>query len=187
MRGTLALCKAPFENGPHAFARFSHGAVHATPSPRAAAADRRDRRPVPAPDERRGPQRFLSGTGTLRTTTILGSPAYMPPEQLQGAELTEAVDVWALAMLLWETMAEAKPWDGVYSDFAQLKDAVCRGERVPIPPSAAAAFPAGYVAVIRAGTSQQVPSPPRPFLLLGYPARWSSNLVAAAGGFVRPS
>ena len=105
----------------------------------------------------RGAQRFLSEkTGTLRTTTILGSPAYMPPEQMQGAELTEAVDVWALAMLLWEMMVEAKPWEGVYTDFAQLKEAVCRGERVEVPPSAAAAFPAGYVAVIKAGTSMQV-------------------------------
>ena len=32
----------------------------------------------------------------------------------QGAELTEAVDVWALGMLMWELMMEAKPWQGIY-------------------------------------------------------------------------
>ncbi len=92
-------------------------------------------------------------TGTLRTTTILGSPAYMAPEQMQGAELTGAVDVWALAMLLWEMMTESKPWDGLYPDFVQLREAVCRGERVQIPPSSAATYPVGYIAVIKAGTS----------------------------------
>ncbi len=110
-------------------------------------------------------QRFLSEkTGTLRTTTILGSPAYMPPEQMQGAELTEAVDVWALAMLLWEMMTESKPFDGLYTDFAQLREAVCRGERVQIPPSAAAAFPPRYVALIKTGTCVLVSPTPHSFV-----------------------
>ena len=92
----------------------------------------------------------------------MASPAYMPPEQMQGAKLPGAVDVRTLAMLLWEMITESKPFDGLYTEFAQLLEAVCRGERVKIPPSAAAAYPVGYIAVINAATSFTVHSAPHP-------------------------
>ncbi|EKX50879.1 hypothetical protein GUITHDRAFT_134974 [Guillardia theta CCMP2712] len=59
----------------------------------------------------------------LTTTTISGSPAYMAPEQLLGEDLTEAVDVWAYATVLWEMMNERKPWGGpLHGDMEGLKE-----------------------------------------------------------------
>ena len=99
-------------------------------------------------------------------------PPPPPDPQMQSHELSAASDVWAMAMLLWEMMTESKPWDGLYPDFAQLREAVCRGERVQIPPSAAAAYPVGYIAVVKAGTSFTVFIPPRtPRLTPSHPAR----------------
>lgn len=41
---------------------------------------------------------------------VLGSPAYMSPEQLVGSKLTTKSDVWALGVLIWEVIAERGPW-----------------------------------------------------------------------------
>mmetsp|Transcript_26306 Transcript_26306/g.53658 ORF Transcript_26306/g.53658 Transcript_26306/m.53658 type:complete len:401 (-) Transcript_26306:220-1422(-) len=99
-----------------------------------------------------GCARVLSGK-SLRTTTISGSPAYMAPEQLQGQELTEAVDTWALASMLWEIMMLQKPWEGRFSDFNLLKAAIIRGEKLHMP--AQTRFPSCYVNMIKLGTQSQ--------------------------------
>jgi len=88
----------------------------------------------------------------LPTTTILGSPAYMAPEQMQGHPLTVKTDVWAFALLLWEMMCERKPWDGVHSDYEVLRAATLRGDRLPLPDDLRG-WPAEYVAAIRDGNS----------------------------------
>jgi serine/threonine protein kinase len=41
---------------------------------------------------------------------VLGSPAYMSPEQLVGSKLTTKSDVWGLGVLIWEVIAERGPW-----------------------------------------------------------------------------
>lgn len=69
-----------------------------------------------------------SSSRVLKTTTISGSPAYMSPEQMSGEPLTEAVDVWAMAVMLWEVLMDTKPWEGRYSDFNMLKHAILCGQ-----------------------------------------------------------
>jgi hypothetical protein len=104
-------------------------------------------------------------THAIRAGAVAITRAHTAPDpclQMMGAELTEAVDVWALALLLWEVMTETKPWDGVYADFAQLREAVCRGERIAVPAAAAATFPAEYLAMIREGTNMKVAPLPFP-------------------------
>ncbi len=111
-----------------------------------------------------GCARIVPETGTLKTTTLSGSPAYMSPEQLQGSGLTVVSDVWALGVILWEVMAEKKPWDDRYSDFQGLKFAIMRGERLHVPyPSPP--FPQAYLDLISScmqqnpasrGTAQRV-------------------------------
>eukprot|EP00292_Cryptomonas_paramecium_P010343 CAMPEP_0113706410 /NCGR_PEP_ID=MMETSP0038_2-20120614/27705_1 /TAXON_ID=2898 /ORGANISM="Cryptomonas paramecium" /LENGTH=268 /DNA_ID=CAMNT_0000631591 /DNA_START=137 /DNA_END=939 /DNA_ORIENTATION=- /assembly_acc=CAM_ASM_000170 len=47
-----------------------------------------------------------------RCPSVVGTPAYMPHEQLAGLDLTPRVDVWALALVMVELAAEAQPWSG---------------------------------------------------------------------------
>mmetsp|Transcript_16553 Transcript_16553/g.39818 ORF Transcript_16553/g.39818 Transcript_16553/m.39818 type:complete len:695 (-) Transcript_16553:309-2393(-) len=48
--------------------------------------------------------------GKYDSSTISGSPAYMPPEQMEGGRLTLKVDVWAMGVILWEIATRMQPW-----------------------------------------------------------------------------
>src|SRR5215467_3377917 len=47
----------------------------------------------------------LTGSG------VIGTPAYMAPEQLQGLDLTPAADLWALGVTLYSAVAGRNPFD----------------------------------------------------------------------------
>ena len=49
----------------------------------------------------------LTGTGQL-----LGTPAYLAPERLDGAPATPAADIWSLGVVLYEALTGAKPFTG---------------------------------------------------------------------------
>ena len=68
-------------------------------------------------------------TSLTRTGTILGTPAYMAPEQCEGQELTPAVDVYALGVVAYEMLTGRQPFVGttpIAVMLAQVKD--------PLPP-----------------------------------------------------
>jgi WD40 repeat protein len=44
--------------------------------------------------------------------TVLGTPAYMPPEQAEGAEVDERADVYSLGAMLYYVLAGAAPYAG---------------------------------------------------------------------------
>ena len=51
-------------------------------------------------------------TRITRSGTVLGTAAYMAPEQLEGREPGPSVDVYALAAVCYETLAGRRPRDG---------------------------------------------------------------------------
>jgi serine/threonine-protein kinase len=75
----------------------------------------------------------LAGLGGSREAdgpgAVVGSPAYMAPEQLSGGPLTPAVDVWALGVMLYEFLAGQRPF--LSDQFAALERLI-RG--APAPP-----------------------------------------------------
>jgi serine/threonine-protein kinase len=60
-----------------------------------------------------------------RAGMLVGSPSYMAPEVLAGAEATPAADVWALGVSLYELATGEKPFRGQDAD--QLFSAISRG------------------------------------------------------------
>jgi len=61
-----------------------------------------------------GISRVLSGDETLGTLDgqVLGTPAYMSPEQARGSELTAASDVYSAGVMLYELLSGHLPWTG---------------------------------------------------------------------------
>src|SRR5579875_272982 len=54
----------------------------------------------------------LTGDSTTRTAAILGSAHYLSPEQSRGEEATEASDIYASGIVLYEMLAGRPPFDG---------------------------------------------------------------------------
>ena len=65
----------------------------------------------------------LTGRSKLtKSGTTLGTPAYMPPEQLQGLEVDHRADVWALGIVLYEMLAQRTPFE---ADFPPPRASNC--------------------------------------------------------------
>jgi serine/threonine-protein kinase len=58
--------------------------------------------------------------------TILGTAAYMAPEQARGKRVDKRADVWAFGCVLFEMLARARAFDG--TDATEMIAAVVRGE-----------------------------------------------------------
>ena len=73
-----------------------------------------------------GIAKIASGAGDLtRTGTTLGTIAYMAPEHVTGGHADERSDVWALGVVLYEMLAERRPFSGA-NDYEVLQAIVDR-------------------------------------------------------------
>src|SRR5271169_2562613 len=59
-----------------------------------------------------GIAKIMAREGALRTTSVMGTPAYMSPEQVTGGEIDARSDLFALGILLYLLLAGEKPFAG---------------------------------------------------------------------------
>ncbi len=75
-------------------------------------------------------------TPLCATGTVVGTPGYMAPEQLDGAVIDARTDQFAFCVVAWEALCAARPFDG--ADTRELRAAIERGvpraDRAKLPP-----------------------------------------------------
>jgi serine/threonine protein kinase/alpha-tubulin suppressor-like RCC1 family protein len=60
-----------------------------------------------------GLARSMTGDSQLTMAGVaIGTPAYMPPEQIEGAPLDARGDVYSLGLVAWEMLSGHRPWEG---------------------------------------------------------------------------
>ncbi|UQA55400.1 serine/threonine-protein kinase [Polyangium aurulentum] len=72
-----------------------------------------------------------SGGGLTVEGSIMGTPAYMPPEQAEGDPVDERADVYAIGAILYHLLAGVPPYDGMEVD--GILEQVHDGPPVPLP------------------------------------------------------
>ena len=50
--------------------------------------------------------------GLTEERTVVGTPAYMAPEQVQGKEIDNRADVWAFGVILFELLTGVRAFQG---------------------------------------------------------------------------
>jgi serine/threonine-protein kinase len=73
----------------------------------------------------------LQASDLTRTGTLIGSPAYMAPEQIRGGTADARSDLFSLAVVLYEALTAKRPFGG--ADLASVAYSVAH--ETPVPPS----------------------------------------------------
>jgi serine/threonine protein kinase len=81
------------------------------------------------------PLTMASGRALTATGALLGTPAYMAPEQHIGVTATPRADQFAFGVALYEALVGARPFEG--ANYQALRDAKLQQERRPWPRSIA--------------------------------------------------
>jgi len=141
-----------------------------------------------------GLARATSLTALTETGTLLGTPAYLPPEMLAGAEGDARSDVYSAGAVVYEMLTGARPFAGLrdgelYRAIRDDEPPSCASLRRDVPPALAASVaramakapdarfasaaeardalsPYAHTIAERAGAEPAEPSPPRRGALL---------------------
>ena len=93
-----------------------------------------------------GIARLVDTTGMTATGFMLGTPAYLAPEQIQGSEVGPAVDVYALGLMLLECLSGHRAFEGTASEMT-----AARLQRDPAIPTE---LDAGWQSLLRSMTAR---------------------------------
>uniref|UniRef100_UPI0039BFCDC9 serine/threonine-protein kinase n=1 Tax=Lentzea alba TaxID=2714351 RepID=UPI0039BFCDC9 len=92
-----------------------------------------------------GLARLADGARLTRADQVVGTAAYLAPEQVRGRKITSAVDVYALGLVLLECLTGHREYEG-----AEIEAAVARLHR---PPDIPADLPFGLTRLLSSMTS----------------------------------
>lgn len=73
----------------------------------------------------------LDDAAMTQTGVVLGTPGYMAPETLRGAEVDHRADMWAVGVVLYELLAGRRPFQG--DSFATLAFKIVHEPPPPVP------------------------------------------------------
>jgi eukaryotic-like serine/threonine-protein kinase len=77
-----------------------------------------------------GIAKLAGEAGLTRTGSTLGTPAYMSPEQMSGAEVDGRTDLWALGVVMYEMVTGRRPFLGEHE--SGLRQAILEQEPEPL-------------------------------------------------------
>ena len=100
----------------------------------------------------RNPARDLASEGLTVAGAVVGTPAYMPPEQARGEPVDERADVYALGAMLYHLLAGRPPFSG--RDPTQVLRAVLSGSPQPLE-ALEPETPPDLVAIVRKAMSAE--------------------------------
>jgi eukaryotic-like serine/threonine-protein kinase len=86
-----------------------------------------------------------SGADLTRTGMVLGTPKYLSPEQIRGADPDARADLYSLGVVMYETLVGAPPYVGE-TDMATALAHL--GDKVPKPSSSVRGIPSGLDRVV---------------------------------------